>query len=103
MASSPSSSPSLLLLPLVVVVRKRTQTNKARHKLLNASGVLATERARITKEISAAPTPNRRYKSVVIAQDLKRDFSGLENGKKKTSIVGVRGGGEVLQLEVIVD
>jgi hypothetical protein len=37
-----------------------------------------------------------------IAQDLKRDFSGLENGKKKTSIVGGRGG-EVLQLEVFVD
>jgi hypothetical protein len=80
-------------LPLLVVVRKRTQTNKARYNLLNASGVLATERARITKEISAAPTPNRRYKSVVIAQDLKRDFSALENGKKKTSIGGGGVGG----------
>jgi hypothetical protein len=93
----------LLLLPLLLLVRKRTQTNKARYNLLNASGVLATERARITKEISAAPTPNRTYKSVVIAQDLKRDFSGLENGKKKTSIVGRGVGREVLQQEVFVD
>jgi hypothetical protein len=81
----------LLFPPLLLLVRKRTQTNKARYNLVNASGVVATERARIRKEISAAPTPNRRYKSVVIAQDLKRDFSGLENGKMKTSIVG-RGG-----------
>ncbi len=48
-----------LFLPLLLLVRKRTQTNKARYNLLNASGVVATERARITKEISAAPTPNR--------------------------------------------
>jgi hypothetical protein len=60
--------------------------------------VVATERARITKEISAAPTPNRRYKSTVIAQDLKRDFSALENGKMKTSIVGRGGGGSIFFL-----